>query len=1036
MSLPTVLHPDVVDFLRQDVEISLRERVWHCLHKLKLRQFDSGLRVKKLKGITKRVWEARINQGSRLIFTYEKSQQPETGESLTYIAVQDICLDHDNVSHRARARHSSPDAAWLEAELVEVIGNIEAESTEADDGEKAALKAEEAADLSLNQELTDELLGNIQWQVLESEEQWQRAIIEQDAELPLKLTSQEYELVKIPSNLLLSGSAGTGKTTVALYRLLHSLENSPSGKRLYVAYNHLLVSNAQEQFNRLLKNTKVEAEIEEFFQFQTLRNLCLEILATAGKSYRTENEANFQAFAELYQAHPKSKQYPAYLIWDEIRSIIKGAQLTPEADILTKKDYESLGKKRSSVIAKKQRYEVYKLAQWYQSKLKSDGKFDEIDLAREVLKIIAAGGANRYQLIVCDEVQDFTEIQLELLFQLLEPEGNIVFGGDLNQMISPSGFRWEELKQKFYRSNREVTQKTLSFNFRSVGTLVNLANQMLQLRSRLLGIPVVAYTGQAISYGKLAQVIKAPPEELSSELGQLHPEDAILVRTDADKQKLRQELQSSLVFTVEEAKGLEFDTVFLVEFFQPAQELWSKVLRGSSLKEKEAPQLQLELNLLYVAITRTRRILNIWESTPSPIWQQPELKGCVELLNPESVNSYRAESTLKIWRERGIYYLNAEFYQQAQECFAKAGEQQLEKQAQVKLLMQQREYSKAAQILADLQEWEEAALLYERVKKWQEAGQCWANAGKLEQEQLCEIYILEAASKWEEAASKWEAMERPEEAKRCLINIPEKKAEYQAIELEKKKQWLKAAQRYDVAKLPQKAAECRLQEFEKRKQWKQVVQQYEILGMPAKAEESRKYGAQSLLVRGLSKHCMALEKGQRDKIREAVEDFTESLELNPDCAQAYYNRGLALVELGKSQRAIADFNKAIEMNSEYAEAYTNRGYALIAQKDYKGAIADFNKALQLNPQDSQAYNNRGLALIELGDAQGAIAAFDQALKLNPHYAKAFNNRGLLRFQLRDFQGAIKDYYEALRINPQYSEAHRNLSVAQAVQIRK
>jgi len=283
-------------------------------------------------------------------------------------------------------------------------------------------------------------------------------------------------------------------------------------------------------------------------------------------------------------------------------------------------------------------------------------------LARNVLQIVKKDETIRYQLIVCDEVQDLTELQLELLFQLLAPDGNILFAGDLHQMISPSGFRWEELKQKFYRSQREVAQKTLNFNFRSVGTLVNLANQLLSLRSRLLSIPVDATSMPAASYGQLARLINSTTESLRVNLtGQLNPGDAILVRTDADKEKLRKEFQSSFVFTVEEAKGLEFDTVFLVEFFKPARELWSKVLRGGSLKDKEKPHLQLELNLLYVAITRPRRILNIWESSPSSVWNQPELTGCLQLLLPESVSSDRIEATPERWREQGFYYLKAEF---------------------------------------------------------------------------------------------------------------------------------------------------------------------------------------------------------------------------------------------------------------------------------------------------------------------------------------------------------------------------------------
>jgi Superfamily I DNA and RNA helicases len=398
MSLPTVLHPDVVDFLRQDVETHFRERVWKCLKKLQMRQFDNGLRVKKLNGITKRVWEARVNQGCRLIFTYEKSQQPETRKPQAYIAVQDICLDHDDVSRRARARNETPDAQWLDAEVIETIGSFERDRYTLDDREKAALEAEEAEDLSHDEIRADELLGNIPWRVLESEEQWQQAIVSADADLPLKLTPQEFELVKLSGNLLLSGSAGTGKTTVAVYRLLQNLSDSLSGKRLYVAYNPLLVSNAQEQFKKLIGKQK--AETEGFFQFKTIRNLCLKILEASGEPHWCQDEVDFQVFDELYRGHPKRQSFPSTLIWDEIRSIIKGSQLSPHVKALSKKDYENLGKKRSTVIDKNQRYEVYKLAEWYDKKLKNDGNFDEIDLARNVLQIVKKDETIRYQLIV------------------------------------------------------------------------------------------------------------------------------------------------------------------------------------------------------------------------------------------------------------------------------------------------------------------------------------------------------------------------------------------------------------------------------------------------------------------------------------------------------------------------------------------------------------------------------------------------------------------------------------------------------------
>jgi len=809
MSLPALLHPDVVDFLRTNKEEYLKASVWECINKLKQQQFDGGLRVKKLKGIAKKVWEARVTKAIRLIFTYDKSRQPETGEAQVYIAVQDICLEHYDVSRRAKARKKTPDSEWLEAELIEEIGSLENDFFTSE--KQLAIQEAQAEELQIVPDFADELLGNIQWRVIDSELEWQRAIIQQDADLPLKLTPEEYELVKLYGNLLLSGSAGTGKTTVGLYRLLKSLETLPDGKRLYVAYNPILLKEAQKQFKRLINGSN--ADIESIFHFKTIRDLCLDILSVTGQKYFPEDEVTYQIFEQFYRRQSYQPYSPA-LVWDEIRSIIKGAHLETSSYQLSQKQYEQLGKKRSSVIPQKDRYKAYKVAEWYQSLLKKEERFDEIDLARKVLQLIWQGKGTRYQLIVCDEVQDFSELQLELLIRLVTPGGHLFFAGDLHQMISPSGFRWEDLKTKFFKGQREAVQKTLNFNFRSVGSLVNLANQILKLRYRLLQERISDIGQPSSSYGECARLVSAPLATLQPSLGQLNPDDAILVRTDADKQKFSQEFQSSFVFTIEEAKGLEFDTVFLVEFFKPRQSLWNKVLSSkSSLNKNDEPELRLELNLLYVAVTRARRILNIWETQLSAIWSQSELVNFLQLINFESVKENRVEPTEEMWRQRGFYYLDCGFYRQASECFEKSGDIELHWQTMAKLLLQERQYSEAAQLFVDLQNWQQAAQLFEKASQWKEAAKCWVKVGDSERHKFCEIKAIETAEMWEDAARLWEEIGRFEDAKRCWLKSDnaQKKAEIRAIEFEQKEQWLKAAEQYELARMLEKAQECRNQ---------------------------------------------------------------------------------------------------------------------------------------------------------------------------------------------------------------------------------
>jgi lipoprotein NlpI len=60
--------------------------------------------------------------------------------------------------------------------------------------------------------------------------------------------------------------------------------------------------------------------------------------------------------------------------------------------------------------------------------------------------------------------------------------------------------------------------------------------------------------------------------------------------------------------------------------------------------------------------------------------------------------------------------------------------------------------------------------------------------------------------------------------------------------------------------------------------------------------------------------------------------------------------------------AILDLTRAIEISPQLAEAYCNRGFCRMGKWDFDGAIADCTKAIEIDPNYARAYGNRGLSL--------------------------------------------------------------------------
>ena len=121
-------------------------------------------------------------------------------------------------------------------------------------------------------------------------------------------------------------------------------------------------------------------------------------------------------------------------------------------------------------------------------------------------------------------------------------------------------------------------------------------------------------------------------------------------------------------------------------------------------------------------------------------------------------------------------------------------------------------------------------------------------------------------------------------------------------------------------------------------------------------------------------------------IKAAAQSFIDALYLNyagAENAEYYNNRGWTYFTQGQYDLAIADFNRAIQLDPNYAVAYNNRG-VVYSMDDYDLAMADYTQAIQLDPNYAQAYANRGYGYSTIADYVHARADWEQALKLDPN----------------------------------------------------
>ena len=105
--------------------------------------------------------------------------------------------------------------------------------------------------------------------------------------------------------------------------------------------------------------------------------------------------------------------------------------------------------------------------------------------------------------------------------------------------------------------------------------------------------------------------------------------------------------------------------------------------------------------------------------------------------------------------------------------------------------------------------------------------------------------------------------------------------------------------------------------------------------------------------------------------------------LNPASIGDWFNRGVALHQLGRHDEAIASYHRVLALESDFPNAHFNRGNVLAHVNRDAEALASYDRMLALDPRHVEALVNRGNVLLKLGRPAEALAGLRGGLRSRP-----------------------------------------------------
>lgn len=112
---------------------------------------------------------------------------------------------------------------------------------------------------------------------------------------------------------------------------------------------------------------------------------------------------------------------------------------------------------------------------------------------------------------------------------------------------------------------------------------------------------------------------------------------------------------------------------------------------------------------------------------------------------------------------------------------------------------------------------------------------------------------------------------------------------------------------------------------------------------------------------------------------EAINIYTDILDIQKDADLAYFCRGYVYDEMEDYNKALEEYSKAIDLNKTNPSYYNNRGIVLKNLARFTESVENYNNAIALNANNADYYFNRAIAYKGQIDFKKAEADFDKAI---------------------------------------------------------